>query len=723
MMVGVTQAATLNINATEDTTVIQTLPTTNAGTDKEIVVGTGGSGMFRFYLNFSNLTALHGKVITDAKINLTVNRSGAGGHADSIDMYRLFNTSWSENTTTWNDQPTENNTNHTSDLFVWNSTDYRTLNYSLFDVRQAIGYAAARNQTSIGFVFVRNTTTINLLTYFNSLNNGSAQVPRLEVTYEDVQNYTININASNQISHVFGMGLPYYFTNGTGDQSNITSALSEIAGDTVMTMLTWDNVEPGNATPADLATLNWSGFNFSNGREDELYNGEWHNYTFLEATQAAKNVSINTTLLIHVARPPSWIKNASTGTKWYPFEDSSTHENVYYFWKMVLKYAIENASYPANRIVIKPINEPYGNTNTSVGTYVERLDNYGEILRGAYDAVQEVNSSVRIIGLDDNDPALGLTEDLFARNATLAKYLTGGISFHNYLHGDIGYNAWDDDGSPRPNPYSREWELLYQNYLVPQCRALLVGNASLAANQCWLTENSDKYLVHNDGTGSGNIKIYNTTNDALWIAARLSALSQQDLNTTMFWVLQPVPNVNGYNVGDTTDLGYGFMESFQNNWTKYEAYNVSKIYDSHANGGNIVNISNTTLYDNYIFISAFSSNRKTDIFITNFRNTSSNISLNITNLSSATKIRRVYALQNATKVEDTRFSSTSFSYIVPANSSYLIELEGGALPDYSAGYIVAGTAGLSASLYLAYRRRRGRMMMFIPILLISRRRR
>lgn len=706
LMVGAAQAATVNINATEDATVVQAAPTTNAGTDKELAVGTGGTGMsFRFYLNFSNLTALHGKLITDARINLTINRSASGGHAEVIDIYRLFNTSWSENTTTWDNQPNTNNTNHTSDLFALNSSDFPALNYALFDVRQAIGYAAARNQTSIGFIFVRGTTTNNKITYFNSLNNGSAQAPRLEVVYEDVQNYTISIDTSDRLLHNFGMGLSYYYSGGTGDQANITAGLRDIGGHTFLLIQRWDIFEPSNSTPANLSTQNWTGYRWENGREDEYYGGEWHNFTWLGALQAAKNVdpSDPPTVIIRLAFPPSWIQAAGVSPKWYPLK-SDFYTDAYYTWWMIALMVTQNASYPADKIIFDPVNEPYGNTNTGVWTYANRLSSYGEMIRAAKNAANAVDPGIRVAALDDNDPTLGLTADFFTNNASYAAYIDI-LSFHNYLHGDIGYAAWNSDFTPRDNPYSREWELIYQPYMVATARSLANANN---IDQVWLTENNDKYLAHNDAGSACDIKILNTTNDALWWAARWSVLSQQDWNVTLPWTLIPLRDVNDNNGNTTACAGWGFMESYQRDWVRYEVYNVSKMYDNYAGRAGIINISNTTLYDNYIFVGAFTSNRRIDVFITNFRNTSSNASLNITHPPFDVKIRRVYTLLNATKTEDTRFSDTSFNYVIPANSAYLIEMEGGALPDYSSSYIVAGTAGLSAALYLAYRRRQRR---------------
>lgn len=679
-------ATVVVINVTEDTVVAQAFPATNAGTDKELPIGTGGTGFqTRVYLNFSNLSELHGKIITDAKLNLTVNRSGSGGHVESINLYRLFNTSWSENITTWNNQPNTNNSNHTSDLFVSNSSDYTTVKYALFDVKQAIGFAAARNQTSIGFVLIRGTTTLNKLTYFNSLNNiSNAQVPRLEITYEEPKNYVLNINSTNQLGNKFEMGLSYYYTNGTGDQENITQGMEDIGGNILIHAIRWDMWEPDNATPSNTSELNWTGFNWTNGREDEFYNGEWHNHTWLGFLQAAKNINPNNppTVTIRLIVPPDWIKAAGISAgKWYPFK-SDFYIDEYYAVKMALLYATQNASYPADKIIIQVVNEPYGNTDTSISTYANRLENYGEMMRAAYDAIQEINSSIGQYGLDDNDPTSGLTRDLFLQNSTLAKYFTKGITTHNYLHGDTGFNAWEVDGTRKIpcvecdwNPYNREWELLYQEYQTDVLWTILNnGSYNFPVKKVMETEFDDKYLAYNDPTGNGDIKIFNTTNDALWFAAKWGINAQQKKNASMPWTLQPVYNVNGYDVNNSIDLGWGFMDSFQNNWTKYEAYNVSKIYKSYANGSNIINISNNTLNDNYIFAAGFNEGNNTRIFLTNVRFSPSNISINVTGVGYSVNNLRVHTLFNGTKVKDVSFSDTEFNYVVQANESLLFEL-------------------------------------------------
>lgn len=350
-------------------------------------------------------------------------------------------------------------------------------------------------------------------------------------------------------------------------------------------------------------------------------------------------------------------------------------------------------SYPANKIIFAPINEPYGTQDTTVGTQAERYTNFAEIMRAANDSAYGINSSIRIMGFLDNDPDMSFTKDFFLQNSTWKSYFDI-LAANTYLHSDwsdddlkaedtelFGYSAWNNSGWIRSNLYNREWELTVMKR--PGRMAEYYWDTIIGSDQniteIWQGETADKFLAHNNATGSGqSIKIFNTTNDALWWAARLSLTSRERWNSTTLWAMLPLWSANA------TVGGWGFMYDYHGSedvsepaWQKYEAYNVMKMYNRYALGKVAINNTNLTLENNSIFTSYFlnSSGNEYSVFITNHRTKSVTLNININNLDFVPNNIKTYSNLNGTLLRSSSMNNTNISINVETNSSIMVLLE------------------------------------------------
>jgi len=106
---GVSQATSLTVCVTDDTRVEQLNPDTNYGGDLRMEVdtirGDGRQERIVSYVKFDLSSVPSGATLTGATLRLMVRTGGTEGTDYDVNVHSVPNSSWSEGTMTWNNQP------------------------------------------------------------------------------------------------------------------------------------------------------------------------------------------------------------------------------------------------------------------------------------------------------------------------------------------------------------------------------------------------------------------------------------------------------------------------------------------------------------------------------------------------------------------------------------------------------------------------------------------
>lgn len=176
------QIQTVTYYGTDDAHVRSSLPTTTHPTANPVLihVPTANTDIYRYFVNFPISSALNGKVIKSAKIQIK-RTSETGSNLNSSFVLNQVNTAWTENTITWNSASTIGTVGSSVTSSTLESTDWRT-----FTVTTLVQNIVNGTNTNLGFRIRRNNETVaSTVCSYKSGESAQADQPKLVIEYHD----------------------------------------------------------------------------------------------------------------------------------------------------------------------------------------------------------------------------------------------------------------------------------------------------------------------------------------------------------------------------------------------------------------------------------------------------------------------------------------------------------------------------------------------------------
>lgn len=176
------QIQTVTYYGAEDAHVRSSTPTQNyVGANPVLIhVPTASTDVYRYFVNFPISSALNGKIIKSAKIQLKFT-SETGTNLNSAFVLNQVNTAWDESTITWNSASSIGTVGSSVTSSTLESTVWRT-----FDVTTLVQNIVNGTNANLGFRIRRNNETVaTTVCSYKSGESAQADQPKLVIEYHD----------------------------------------------------------------------------------------------------------------------------------------------------------------------------------------------------------------------------------------------------------------------------------------------------------------------------------------------------------------------------------------------------------------------------------------------------------------------------------------------------------------------------------------------------------